>query len=283
MSIPTAAVSGGGGGGGGGRQQTLVPSTRRLESLYAVNSKIVAARMRVELLERLILDSEDGTDLRAVVDSIRVLVVHTAREHRKFTRNVERLGRERRGALTAMSNFKQTRLSETEERCIVDGFDDALRDNANDDKARIQQLAILFFGLTTNYHVRHNLTAHPQHVDTAVAQSTTQSIRVVSEPPRQSASKARRVAAELAEKAKKRADQIDRSALTLFMRNDAKHLAQHLLDRTISTREYVERCANLYLGYKPAITPDLVRQSKSGAARVASATGVTVAATTTVP
>ena len=242
------------------KRKTLVPSNKRLETLYETNTRLWRLRNGNDLLERLIMDCDDGTDLRLVVDRIRAIVLNNIQMHQMYSTRIEQLDEARRGHAVATANFTNMRITDANRASIESMFAIALRDNANDDKARTAQLAILFFALTVNYEVRRALAPAPQHVDSAVVRAIDGGAA-----PRATQDSIERAVRREQEEATRRANQIALEPLTLFLKNDALRLLQRLLDRSINRRAYVENCAAAYLAYKPAITPLHVRQSKEGA------------------
>jgi len=194
--------------------------------------------------------------------------LHTLDTYAADARELEQLRRKQRqsgaGGASSQSLASMT-IDDQLRRSIVSCFDIALRDNANDDKARTAQLAIVFFALTQNYDVRRNLSPPPEYVDNAVVRAlrTAGANGGSGGGAREHESVERAVRRE-EEEALQRANQIAREPLTLFLKNDSLRLLQRLFDRSINRRAYVEQCANCYLSYKPAITPHFVRQSKEG-------------------
>jgi len=247
------------------RRSVVVPSTKRLETLYESNARLQQLRNNNDLLERLIMDCDNGADLRLVVSRIRDIVRNKLDTYAADARQLEQLRRKQRqsnggSGVTAQSVANMT-IDDQLRRSIMSCFNIALRDNANDDKARTAQLAILFFALTQNYDVRRNLSPPPEFVDNAVVRAL--NARRAANQAADNESIERAVRRE-EEEAVQRANQIAREPLTLFLKHDALPLLQRLFNRSINRRAYVEQAANRYLSYKPALTPRFVRQNKEG-------------------
>lgn len=250
------------------RRSVVVPSTKRLETLYETNARLQNLRNNNDLLERLIMDCDDGADLRLVVSRIRDIVRNTLDTYSDDTKQLEQLRRRQRQSGTGTSTLSQSLANMTIDdqlrRSIMSCFDIALRDNANDDKARTAQLAILFFALTQNYDVRRNLSPPPEYVDSAVVRALKADRALGAGGGGNEQESIERAVRREEEETLRRANQIAREPLTLFLKNDARRLLQRLFNRSINRRAYVEQASNLYLSYKPAITPHFVRQNKEG-------------------
>lgn len=208
----------------------LTPSAARLKDLYAANAFVQQLRNENDLLERLIMD-KDGTDLRAVVAKCGELVRHSATEYNLLHDRMQQAMEKRREG--TLSSFVHQKLSHDDISVLNHMFEILLKDNPNDDKARVGQLAVVFVALTIEIDVRANLTAQPKHVD------------------RFSAGESSTTTAE--QQRIERSNLIQKDPLTLFLMNDARELRTKLFSGMLDLRGYVSSCVAQYMAYKPSV------------------------------
>lgn len=226
-------------------QGPLLASHDRLRDLAVENTRVQELRNANDLLERLIIDSS-GTDLRAVVEKIGILVSNTVRQHSMYHDRMQ-LSMEKRdeGALSA---FVHQTLSDGDKNSINHLFSSSIEDNRNDDKARVSQLAIVFTALTIEVDVRKQLTAQPQHVgrfDNQLAQTD-----------------------DTERDARQRANLIQRDPLVMFLKTKAQPLLTKYTQGIIDICTYVDFCVAEYLSFKPIVDRHVALQyykDKAGA------------------
>lgn len=209
----------------------VLVSDGKIGSLKRLNDGVESARMASDLLYRLITDPT-GTDLRALVHRIKLHVVGMARDlcdqqHRTALLN------EQQNRLT--SSFAQKSIVEDDLQCLDHLFDKlcGLDVAANDDKARIAQLACVFSILTTDIDIRRLLVQASATGDADDADDEDADRRA--------------------------ANKIDRRALTLFLQHDARALMTSYHDGNMTAFDYVDRCIAAYIAYLPTLTPRTTR------------------------
>ena len=218
-----------------------MPSTERLNDLFAANARVQRMRDENDLLERLIMD-KDGVDLRAVVSKVGELVQHSAAEYNLLHDRMQAAMEKRREG--ALSSFVHQKFGHEDLAVMKHMFTIAVDNNPNDDKARVAQLAIVFMALTLEVDVRNNLTTPPRHVDRfvnsdAIADTATDQHE---------------------QQARERANQIQRGPLVMFLKNDARQLMQKCCGSMIDLRTYVSECVSLYMSYKHSACPRVAAQ-----------------------
>lgn len=196
-------------------------SDAKLGSLKRLNDGVEHARTSTDLLYRLITEPS-GTDLRALVTRIKAHVCGMANELR-IEQQRTALANEQQKRLTA--SFTQKPIVDDDLQCLQHLFDKmcGLETNANDDKARIAQLACVFSILTTDIDIRRQLVGGDDSDD------------------------------------RKSANSIDRNALTLFLQHDARQLMTSYRDGNMTAIDYVDRCVTAYMSYLPTLTPRVAR------------------------
>jgi hypothetical protein len=201
-------------------------SDAKIGSLKRLNDGVEHARASTDLLYRLITEPS-GTDLRALVARIKTHVCGMANELR-IDQQRTALANEQQKRLAA--SFTQKPIVDDDLQCLNHLFDKlcGLEVNANDDKARIAQLACVFSILTTDIDIRRQL------VGTDAGGNNDDDDR-------------------------KAANLIDRSALTLFLQHDARQLMTSYRDGNMTALDYVDRCVTAYLSYLPTLTPRVAR------------------------
>lgn len=228
------------------KRKDVVSTVERLRDLFTENTTIQQLRNGDDLLERIALDPE-GTDLRAVVAKIGALVAMTLQEYNLLHERMA-VAAEKAGESTA--SFMQRKIPPEDARALTHLFQSVLEGNPNDDKARVAQLAIVFVALTIEVDVRMQLTAPPRHIDRFEPADT--SVNTTRTPAQLVAQRDR--------EQKERANQINRTALLLFLKNDARTLLTQMTDSVIDLRMYVSQCLSRYLSYKPAFNPRVALQ-----------------------
>jgi hypothetical protein len=201
-------------------------SDAKIGSLKRLNDGVEHARASTDLLYRLITEPS-GTDLRALVARIKTHVCGMANElHVDQQRTA--LANEQQKRLAA--SFTQKPIVDDDLQCLNHLFDKlcGLEVNANDDKARIAQLACVFSILTTDIDIRRQLVGSDANDNNNNDD-------------------------------RKSANLIDRSALTLFLQHDARQLMTSYRDGNMTALDYVDRCVTAYLSYLPTLTPRVAR------------------------
>lgn len=198
--------------------------------LKAQNDRVEAARSASDLLYRIITDPS-GTDLRALVAKIRAHLMEMAVEYRVEQQRLALSNEQQRRVAPA---FALKVLTDDDVQSLAHLFDKqcGLEVNANDDKARIAQLEVVFSILSTDIDVRRLLVDHSKPV----------------------ARFADKDAAPIEHDDRKAANLADKSALSLFLQHDAKPLMTAYRDGLITTLQYVDRCVEAYLAYTPALS-----------------------------
>lgn len=199
-----------------------VVSDARIGSLKRLNDGVEHARASSDLLYRLITDPS-GTDLRALTERIKAHVCGMADELR-IEQQRTALANEQQKKLAL--SFTQKPISDDDLQCLSHLFDKlcGLEVAANDDKARIAQLACVFSILTIDIDIRRQLVRADDTADD-----------------------------------RKAANLIDKTALTLFLQHDARQLMTSYRDGNITALDYVDRCITAYLSYLPTLTPRVAR------------------------
>jgi hypothetical protein len=237
-------------------------SDRQLRKLAHENDRVQLLRSRNDLLEHLIFD-QDGVQLRALVRQIGEYVVNTVEENTLFGQRQQKWLEQSSStavASVAPSSLAKQILSADNQREIKDMFARALDRNANDDKARMAQLQIIFFALTTLVDFRAQLM---QSFD-KVARFDVVDDRPA---PKSVAERRKMVESMVREEQRRKVEKHNKIAtrpLCMFLKNDARRLMSELLDSSndshtnTDTKSYVEQCIGLYLQYKEATTAELV-------------------------
>lgn len=217
-----------------------VISDGKIGSLKRRNDEVQHARASSDLLYRLITDPT-GTDLRALVERIKVHVCGMAKElHVQQQRTALANEQQKRVA----SSFTQKPIVEDDLQCLEHLFDKlcGLGIAANDDKARIAQLACVFSILTTDIDIRRLLVQPSKQVVDPTAATADADGTVTTE-----------------EEDRKAANLIDKSALTMFLQHDARALMTSYRDGNMTALDYVDRCIAAYMAYMPTLTPRVAR------------------------
>lgn len=206
-------------------QTTTLVSDAKIGSLMRLNDGVEHARSSSDLLYRLITDPS-GTDLRALVGRIKLHVCGMANELRVQQQRTA-LANEQHKKFA--SSFTQKTIGDDDLQCLEHLFDQlcGLGVSANDDKARIAQLACVFSILTTDIDIRRLLVQPSNAPD----------------------------GADGVEADRKAANLIDKSALTMFLQHDACALMTSYRDGNMTALEYVDRCVTAYISYMPTLTP----------------------------
>lgn len=223
-----------------------VASTNNLLDLFERNTRVQELRNANDLLERLIMDP-DGTDLRVCVARIGALLQTNIAEFNRQNDQLQQAWEQCNNG--AVSSFMNLKMAADDVRSINHMFQSCLEGNPNDDKARVAQLAILFTALTIEVDVRQQLTEPPVHVDRF--KTTEQTVADETPQKRARAMEARQ---------KERSNQIQRVPLTMFLKNDARHLLTQYSESQIDIRHYVTECVTAYMSYKPAVDPHTAQQ-----------------------
>ena len=220
-------VSGKGGGGGGAVVGVDSASSGMLSSLVTLNDRVERAHCNADLLYRLITD-KSGIDLRALVTRIKVHVCGMAKELHVEQQRVAIINEQQSRFAPA---FTQKKITEDDMQSLEHLFDKlcGLSESANDDKARIAQLACVFSILTTDIDIRGALT------DSASSGGSDQDAD------------------------RKAANRIDKRALTLFLQHDARGLMTAYRDGGMTAFDYVDSCIAAYMSYLPTLTPLVAR------------------------
>lgn len=213
-------------------QSTTLVSDAKIGSLMRLNDGVEHARSSSDLLYRLITDPS-GTDLRALVGRIKVHVCGMANELRVQQQRTA-LANEQHKKFA--SSFTQKTIGDDDLQCLEHLFDQlcGLGVSANDDKARIAQLACVFSIITTDIDIRR-LLVQPSNASDGT--STNDPV----------------------EADRKAANLIDKSALTMFLQHDACALMTSYRDGNMTALEYVDRCVTAYISYMPTLTPRIAR------------------------
>jgi len=237
-------------------------SDKYLRKLAHENDKVQMLRSRTDLLEHLIFDQE-GVHLRSLVGQIGEFVLNTVKENTLFGQRQQKLLEQSSStavASVAPSSLAKQILSPDDQREIKEMFDRALDRDANDDKARMAQLQIIFFALTTLVDFRSQLM---QRFD-KVARFDAVDDRPA---PKSVAERRKMVENLLKEEQRRKVEKCNKIAtvpLCMFLKNDALRLKSELTDSSndthtnTDTKSYVEQCIGCYLKYKHATTPELV-------------------------
>jgi hypothetical protein len=227
--------------GGGGRARSRKPaivavatatapsalvSDAKIGSLKRLNDGVEHARASTDLLYRLITEPS-GTDLRALVARIKTHVCGMANELRIDQQRTAFVNEQQK---RLAASFTQKPIVDDDLQCLNHLFDKlcGLEVNANDDKARIAQLACVFSILTTDIDIRRQLVGSDNNNNND-------------------------------DDDRKSANLIDKHALTLFLQHDARQLMTSYRDGNMTALDYVDRCVTAYLSYLPTLTPRVAR------------------------
>ena len=208
--------------------------------LRALNDHVEQARRSSDFLYRAITDPT-GIDLRALVAKIRTHLLAMADEYRAAQQRFA-LSNELQKRVT--SAFANKTLTDDDFQTLVHLLDKqcGLANNANDDKARIAQLGVVFSILSVDIDVRRLLVEPSRHVARFTSDGS-----VVAPPERHAVDDDRAT------------NLIDKNALTLFLQHNAKQLTTAHNDGLITTFEYVDRCVEAYLAYLPTLSARTAR------------------------
>lgn len=219
----------------GPRASALVPvSEARVGSLKRLNDRVEAARCGSDLLYRIITDPS-GTDLRALVAKIRAHILSMAEQYQAEQRRLALLNEQLR---RVTSSFTHKPLGDDDLQCIAHLFDKlcGLECNANDDKARLAQLAVVFSILTIDIDVRRELLPPRQQLARFGADGKPLVVRAAA-----------------IDDDRKAANLIDESALGMFLQHNALPLMSAYRDGMMTALEYVDRCVEAFIGYLPTL------------------------------
>lgn len=238
-----------------------IPSDNYLRKLAPENDKVQGVRNRTDLLERMIRD-ESGNDLRHYTRMIGELVMQIADELELFAKRQQAILEARSStavAAVAPSSFAKKQLTPDDKDELKRMFARCLDGNPNDDKARTAQLQIVFAALTLLFDVRNQLTEKPEHVERFHDVEIDSAPMSVAE---------RKKAVEAAYKERQRqnelrANLIPTGPLNMWLKKDALDLWSRLLDKKLTTQQYVEQCCNTYMQYKPTMTAEIVRRYRT--------------------
>lgn len=212
-------------------------SDARVESIQQLNDNVEKARRSSDLLYRLITEAS-GTDLRALTKKISAHLYDAAKEYRIYQQRIA-LANEQQKKFA--SSFMQKQLTDDDLQSLHHLFDKlcGLEVDANDDKARIAQLAVVFSILTIDIDVRRLLVAPPKQMARFGAEQATGS--------------------STGDDDRKAANLIDKSALTMFLTHDSRNLMSLYRDGVITTLQYVDRCITAYMAYMPTLDARVAR------------------------
>lgn len=192
------------------------------------------------------MDSDDGADLRYMINRIKIVVLKRIKNLRIQTDQLIRQSK----SLGTKTYTIPPRVSDEDVQRIERMFDKVVANNANDHQARTNQLLILFVALCVDPQIRLHLCESPPHRENDVARQL-EAEKPVDQEKQMMVDQDR-----LTEVSNK----IKTASLNMFMRHDVRGLLQQLLDRTFPHPVFVAKCVNAYISYTPAITPLMCRQ-----------------------
>jgi hypothetical protein len=221
----------------GGKAASSV-SDERIKTLVSLNDLVEQAHNNNDLLRRLITDTR-GTDLQALVGRIRTHICDIAE---KYLRHQQEVAASNEQQQRLAASFAQKQLSEDDINSLRHLFDDlcGLTAKANDDKARIAQLASVLAVLFVDFEVRNQLVLPNRQQERFPL--------LGSEPE---------TAVDVNDR--KFANLIDKSALTMYLAHDARQLISAQRDGLLTMNEYIDKAVAAYMSYMPSLTPRIAR------------------------